>query len=557
MPQDAFTLRRNAQELRALLVGGKINKIVQSGKDDLLFYIYTGKTVLKLVVCTNASYNRICLTSSEPEAPLNAPNFCMLLRKHLLGAEIVDIAQIGFERVIALTLHCVSDFTQADRTLYAEIMGKYSNAILTEKGVILGALKTTSLEENRRRVLFSGVKYVLPAPQEKVSPLDGDLLSALSLYPDAQDKARYLFERIAGLAYSTAQRVADEAGSRTGEELAAFIKEYLFTGETYPCVVYENGAPKDFFAKKAPFGVPFESLQAAQDELYSYNEKKKSFEEKKRRLQSVALALKKKQEKKLAQIGESLRECENGESYRVKGELITANIYRLERGMSECKLQNYYDPEGAVITVALDKTLTPAQNAQKYFKRYAKLKRTVEALTPRKEAEEAALAYTLSVISFLSQAESTDDLAGIEEELVSLGLVKPQQNVRKKKEREDIPFRVFEKDGFTVFAGRNNVQNDKLLRAAAPNDVWLHTQKYHSSHVIVVTEGRKIPDGVLLFAAKICAHYSDGRNSGKIPVDYCERKFVKKPPKARAGFVTYTDYKTVLVSADGDPVQSL
>lgn len=549
MPQDAFTLRRNTEELRSLLVGGKINKIVQPGKDDLLFYIYTGKTVLKLIICTNASYNRVCLTSCEPDAPLNAPNFCMLLRKHLLGAEIVDIAQPEFERIIAITLHCVSDFTQADRVLYAEIMGKYSNVILTEKGVILGALKTTSLEENRRRVLFSGVKYALPAPQDKVSPLSGDLLPALSGYAEAQDKARYLFDRIAGIAYPTAARLVEEAGARTGEDLAAFIKEYLFTGETAPCVVYEKGAPKEFFAKAVPFGQPFESLQAAQDELYSYNEKKKAFEEKKRRLTSVTLALKKKQEKKLSQINQSLQECENGEDCRIKGELITANIYKLERGMSVCKLQNYYDPEYGEMSIALDKTLTPAGNAQKYFKRYAKLKRTVEALTPRKESEEGALSYTESVLSFLSQAETAEDLAGIEEELIGLGLVKPQQTVKKKKGKEEIPFRVFEKGGFTILAGRNNVQNDRLLHSVSPDDIWLHTQKYHSSHVVILTEGRAVPDEVLLFAASVCAHYSDGKEGGKIPVDYCRRRFVKKPSKAKAGFVTYTNYKTVLVQS--------
>lgn len=547
MPQDAFTLGRNARELRSLLVGGKINRIVQPGKDDLLLYIYTGKTVLKLVICTSASFNRVCLTSAEPEAPAVAPNFCMLLRKHLLGAEITDVTQPGFERIIALSVHCVSDFTQADRVLYAEVMGKYSNVILVENGVILGALKTVPLEENRRRVLFPGVKYTLPAPQDKVSPADGDLLSALARYDEAEDKARYLFDRVSGIAYPTAQRIVEEAEGRTGEDLAAFIKEYLFEGETCPCILYEHGAPKDFFAKRVPFVLPRESLQSAQDELYSYNEKKKTFEEKKRRLESVTRALKKKQEKKLSQINESLSECENGEELRIKGELITANIYKLERGMPECKLQNYYDPECREIRIALDKTLAPAQNAQKYFKRYAKLKRTAEALTPRKEAEEASLAYTESVLAFLSQAESAEDLAGIEEELVGLELIKPRQTGKKKREKEEIPFRVFEKSGFTVLAGRNNVQNDRLLRAAAPDDIWLHTQKYHSSHVIIETNGRKVPDEVLLFAAGICAYYSDGRDGGKIPVDYCERRFVKKPPKAKAGFVTYTDYKTVLV----------
>ncbi len=216
--------------------------------------------------------------------------------------------------------------------------------------------------------------------------------------------------------------------------------------------------------------------------------------------------------------------------------------------MSGCKLQNYYDEEGKELFVALDKTLSPSQNAQKYFKKYAKLKRTVESLEPRRKEEEDELFYADSVLSALDRAEEICDLTEIEEELTTLGLIKPTATAGKKgKRQEETPFRHFEKDGFTVLVGRNNVQNDRLLRAAAPRDLWLHAQKYHSAHVIIVTDGKKVPDGVLLFAASLCARYSDGKNGAKIPVDYCERRFVKKPNKAKAGFVVYTDYKTVLV----------
>ena len=547
MPQDAFTLRRNAEELNRILRGGKINKITQPNKDELLVYIYTGKSLLKLIICTNASFARIALTSYEKEAPAVAPNFCMLLRKHLLGAEILKVEQAGFERIIAFTLHCVSDFTQTDRVLYAEIMGKYSNAILTENGIILGALKMTSLEENYKRILFSGAKYVMPSPQDKIAPTDKVALSSLTEgYALAADKAQFLFERVAGIAYATAQQIALEYTSNAGMPISDFIYEYLFAGESTPCVVYRGTEPTEFGAKTLAGRKPFANLQEAQDELYSYRDRKKAFEEKKRRLTNATAALKKKQEKKLAQILERLKESEGAEEFRLKGELITANIYRLERGMSTCKLENYYEEGCPEIVVALDKTLTPSQNAQKYYKRYAKLKRTAEALTPRQKAEEAELDYTESVLASLANAEELADLTETEEELTALGVLKVQ-NTKKKKPTET-PFRRFEKNGFTIFAGRNNVQNDRLLRAAAPNDVWLHTQKYHSSHVIVITEGRKIPDDVLLYAAEICARYSDGHDGNKIPVDYCERRFVKKPPKSKAGFVVYTDYKTILAN---------
>ncbi len=551
MPQDAFTLRRNAIELNALLTGGKINKIIQPNKDELLLYIYTGKSLLKLIISTNASFARICLTSFEKEAPAVAPNFCMLLRKHLLGAEILKIEQVGFERIIAVTLRCASDFTQAERVLYVEIMGKYSNAVLVEKGVILGALKMTSLEENYKRVLFSGAKYALPAPQEKCNPLDKkELFEGIQGYDLSVDKPQFLFERVAGIAYPTAAQIALEYEENAGMPLAEFIYEYLFAGETNPCLVYRDGVPVEFGAKALAGGRRLPDLQTAQDELYSYRDKKRAFDEKKRRLTGVVAALKRKQEKKLAQILEKLKECEDAEEYRLKGELITANIYRLERGMSACKLQNYYEADCPEITVALDKTLTPSQNAQKYYRRYAKLKRTVDALLPRKKAEEEELAYTDGLLSTLARAEEMPDLVEIEEELTALNLLKAPQNAKKKKVAEP-PFRKFEKDGFTILAGRNNLQNDRLIRQASPRDIWLHTQKYHSSHVIIVTENKAVPDEVLLYAASVCAYYSDGRNGNKIPVDYCERRFVKKPSKAKAGFVVYTDYKTVLV----DPIR--
>jgi predicted ribosome quality control (RQC) complex YloA/Tae2 family protein len=431
-------------------------------------------------------------------------------------------------------------------------MGKYSNAVLTENGVILGALKTTSLEENCKRILFPGAKYALPAPQEKADPTDKTALtSALRGFSISADKADLIFKNVAGLAYSTAAQIVSEYEKLPpmSEDIADFVYDYLFNGETSPCLLYGNGVPKDFAAKRLEGSIPCDSLQQAQDILYSYNGQKKAFEEKKRRLLSVVQNRKKKEEKKLGQIWEKLKECDNSEEYRLSGELITANIYQLERGMSECRLPNYYDPEYKEKRIALDKTLTPSQNAQKYYKKYAKLKRTVEALLPRKEDEEGELAYTESILFALSQAEEMSDLADIEEELISLGLLKPR--AVKQKKIAEVPFRKYEKDGFTILAGRNNVQNDKLVRSAVKNDVWLHTQKYHSSHVVIVTEGRVVPNGVLEYAASICARFSDGKHGSKIPVDYCEIRFVKKPSKSKAGFVIYTDYKTLLV----DPIE--
>ncbi len=542
MPQDAFNLRHCIQEANTLLKGGKINRIIQPNKDEVSFNIYTGKSLLKLILSTNASNARVCLSKFEKEPPLVAPNFCMLLRKHLSNGEILNVEQVGFERVIAITVHCTSDFTSADRILYCEIMGKYSNLILTENGIILGALKTTSLEENLKRVLFPGAKYSLPAPQDKISPLDKDKLSELLSNCDG-DIAKFLFENVSGIAMPTAIQIVESYSYK--EPFSEHIQKFLFDEKISPCVKMADGVPVDFSAKEMPNSVPFDSVNEAQDHFFTYRETSKDFDTKKNKLKTIISNLIKKQERNLAKIRERQAECENMEENKLKGELITSYMYSLKEGMRECYLANYYDEDYKEIKIALDERLTPAQNAQKYFKKYNKQKRTLVSLEPQLKKLLEDMNYSKSVLSFIINAESVTDLKEIEEELIALELIKVQEKKGKKKEAV-IPFREFDVDGFTVLAGRNNVQNDRLLKRIAQNDIWLHVQKYHSSHVAIITEGRPVPDEVLLRAAEICAYYSEAKGGSKVPVDYCERRFVKKPPKTNAGFVIYTDYKTLL-----------
>lgn len=559
MPQDAFHIRRSAAELDSLLRGGKINRISQADKDEVTFIIYTGKTTVKLLLSTNASNARVCLSREEKEPAPVAPNFCMLLRKHLLGGEILSVSQHGFERIVEIRMLCASDFSRAERTLVCEIMGKYSNLILVKDGVIEGALKTASLEDNAKRLLFPGARYAYPAPQDKLSPFDGegigtrlDAFLAARETPDEEEAARFLFENVAGLALPTARELLRRRPA--GTPLSAFVGKFCADEPLFPCLLTSDGTlsgeAKDFFAFPVKNGVPMSSLNEAEDEYYYRRETKKAFEDKKRKLESAVRSLHKKQQKKLQDTLERLKDCESMETLRVKGELLTANLWQLEKGMKEALLDNWYDPDGGKVRIPLDTRLSPAQNAQKYFKAYAKQKRTKEALLPRLKTEREEEEYTDSVRASVDLAETKEDLKEIEEELIALGLVKPpKERVGGKKKEVSVPFRRYEYKGFSIYAGRNNLQNDRLLKSAAPSDIWLHAQKYHSSHVIVAAEGRQVSDDVLLFAAEVCAYYSDGR-TGKVPVDYCERKFVRKPPKAKAGFVTYSNYKTLLVEPD-------
>ena len=542
MPQDAFTLRLNALELDGALKGGRINKINQPSKEELSFIIYTGKRTVKLVLNANASDCGVYFTDDERENPLVAPNFCMLLRKHLQGAEILEVSAVGFERIIRFRLACTSDFSSCERVLYAEIMGKYSNLILVENGVILGALKTTALDENCKRMILAGAKYSLPARQDKADPQNvSELAQTLRGH---EGDARFLFAHVAGLAPCTAEQIV--AGYRGGD-YAQYVHDYIFRDEISPCVTEREGVPVDFLARGTEGAVAFSTLSEAQTYYYTLKRAASFLRQWRRTLESACAAAIKKHEKRLAQILEKRQTCADAEENRVKGELLTANLYRLTRGEKSCELENYYD--GALLKISLDERLSPAQNAQNYFKRYRKQKRTLEALAPQEEEVRGELEYLRSLQTAIACAKDEEDLRGAEEELAAAGLLKTPQVKTKKKARE-IPFRAYEIAGFRVLAGRNNLQNDKLIRQGAPEDFWLHAQKYHSCHVLIQTEGKRVPEETLLFAARLCARYSDGKG-GRIPVDYCRLKYVKKPPKAKAGFVIYTDYKTLLV----DPLE--
>ena len=551
MPQDAYTLRHIARELNAALAGGKVNKIVQPSRDEVDILLYAGGKTQKLLLNTNASFARALISDAPRNAPDVAPNFCMLLRKHLSGATLTAVKQEGFERILSFTFDCANEFSRAERILYAEIMGKYSNLVLTEGGIICGALKVSSLQENFKRVLFPGVRYAFPDKQDKADPSDLSALQKRLAAFGGGDAAEFLFSNLAGLALPTCRLIAKaltgehaQAFGENAAELAQRIHDFVFSDEISPAVERDaKGEARDFYARFEG-GERYESVLAAADAYYTERESKKDFSEKKRRLEGLLAGRRKKEEKKLSILSERERSCSDMEKNRLFGELITANIYALRKGADACELVNYYDENAKTVRIPLDKSLDPAQNAQKYYKKYNKQKRTLAAVAPQKREALAELDYTESMLFSLARAENALDLAEIEEELRGADLLPPVKS--KAAKAQNIPFRTFALGKFRIFAGRNNVQNDRLLREAAPSDIWLHTQKYHSSHVLIRTESRKLPNEVLLAAAEICAYFSDAKAGSKVPVDYCERRFVKKPPKSKAGFVVYTDFKTIL-----------
>ena len=347
-------------------------------------------------------------------------------------AEILSVSQHEFERIVEIRLRCTGDFSRCERVLVCEIMGKYSNLVLTENGTILGALKTTSLEDNAKRVLLSGAKYVYPLPQDKLSPFDAEGLKARTeAFRAAHERsgreefAKFLFENVAGLALPTARELLNKYSH--DRPVWEFVGEFCASYPSSPCLKRENGFPTDFFAFPVEGGIPMPSLNEAEDAYYSAKEGRRAFEDKKRKLESAVRGLLKKQRKKLQDTLERLDACSDMEKERVKGELLTANLWRIEKGMKELEAENWYSPDGGTIKIALDERLSPSQNAQRYFKAYQKQKRTLDALLPRRKTEEEEISYSESVLSSLAAAETQDDLKETETELVSLGLVKPQR----------------------------------------------------------------------------------------------------------------------------------
>ncbi len=551
MPQDAFTLRAEIAELGSLLSGAKINRVSQPDRDDVYLLTYSSLGTKVLVLSSNAENCRISFTESEKPNPKTAPGFCMLLRKHLLGSVLESIELVGSERIAKLTFTGRNDFREkVKKVLYHEIMGKYSNLILTENGKILGCLKNAPLDVATTRLTLAGADYVLPKSQDKADILNKqEAISRLSAYREGVDLARFLFENIKGLSFPTANELASRLeGKSSAEELYEGAQAFLLSPNLYPNVAGE-GKQRDFYVTdyRTIAGVKrhFDSVWQGEMNFFDNKEKNKAFLLRQTSLLGKANGLIRKLTKKLQGETEKILQAGDAETLRLKGELLTANLYRVLKGVSEVTLENYYDGYKP-IAIALDKNLTPNANAQRYFRKYAKEKRTLEILVPQKEQTEKELAYLKSVLLEINRAGDIEDFKDIEDEMISAGIL-PAPKFRKKETTES-PYRVYRAEGYLIRCGKNNIQNDKLTGRAFKDDLWLHTKDYHSAHVIVETKGEPIPDRVTEIAAEICAYYSDAQSGTKVPVDYTLKKFVKKPPQAKPGSVIYTDYKTCYVT---------
>ena len=555
MPNDVLTLNAQALELHATLQRGRIDRITQPEKDEVFFTVRAGGRNHVLVISANPNAPRIHLTRTKKDNPYAAPAFLMHLRRHLLGGTVEHVRLVGDDRIIEFAISARNDLSDTvSYRLYVELMGRYSNLILTDStGHITDALRHIAPDPNQLRAVLPKLRYQLP-PQSKIPLTSSDKTHALLDFTGG-DLAKYIVSTLGGLATSTAFELLFRAGlsERTtpvGEEeaerLSALIDEaYLGpNGSLFaPChSVSATGAPEDYFLFPYTYsGRPTQPTDSIGEAVRLCAEAKDRATRLSAGAKLITTALKaavKKHTRGLAAAEQKLLECAEADTLKLYGELITANLYRLTKGMTSATLYDYY--EDCDRTVPLDVRLSPAENAQAYYKRYAKQKRTVAISKEQILTHRAELEYLASVSAALSLATEPKDLLAIEQELSEGGYLKKQGKSDKKRQESPLAPLQFAYKSAIIFCGRNNLQNDNLtFRLSREGDIWCHVHDAHGAHVLL--RGSDSPDAIRT-ACEIAAYYSNLKQSGKALVDYCSVRHVHRHPSRKPGMVTYTHY---------------
>ena len=550
MPQDLFTIKRTAEFLSKTLVGAKINRIFQPSSDEINLLLYN-KQAFRLVISTNAKFARVSISNIEKPNPEVAYNFCMLLRKHLSGAEITSLGVYNDDRIIKISLVNKNELQDRESyALYAEIMGKYSNLFLTKNGVILGAIKQNLDGLDGKRITLTGAKYQPPKKQDKISAFSSDAKKVFdSFVGGALDL--YILKSFSDFSPVTAREIAHriENSGAVGSQKAYSIFLDFLNQKTAPTVI-DDGVKLNFYAFDylSILGkrTTYLDMPSAIESVFSSAENQNLLNRLKSGTINAILSYEKRLVKRISNLNERILESKDFENHKKLGELITSQMYLIKKGQERVKLSNYFD--GGEIEVLLDPTLTPQQNAQRYYKLYRKQKATVEMSSKQIKSAQEELNYVLSIKFYLSQAENKQDIEDIKRELIDFGIIKGCQNKKGKPKKTTFSFRRYEYLGYTATLGKNNVQNDKLLSLANKGDIWLHVKNYHSSHLIISSQENDVPIEVIKTFAEICAYYSQGKNSDKLEVDYTKRRYVKKLGGKNLGGVTYENYMTILVA---------
>lgn len=568
MAFDGIMVAALTKELQEKLVDGRINKISQPEPDELVFAIKTRQGLKKLYMSASASLPLVYLTEDNKTSPMTAPNFCMLLRKHIGSGRIVKIEQPGLERIIHFEIEHYNELGDlCSKILTVELMGKHSNIIFREGNMIIDSIKHISANVSSIREVLPGREYFIPVTSKKANPLNISRADFFEkIYMQNQPLSKALYMSLTGFSPMMAEEVCSRAAIESetyANTLGDIEKEHFYrqfdnliddikNGIFDVNIVYEKGEPTEFAAVKLALFKGnevkhFESVSALLENYYAEKNAITRIRQKSAELRRIVQTALDRNYKKLQLQEKQLKDTEKRDKYRIYGELINAYGYGLEDGAASFEAFNYYTNENVVIP--LDKDLSIRENSVKYFDKYNKLKRTFEALSGLIDETREEIEHLESVATALEIALKEEDLVQIKSELVEFGYIKRRGTVQGKKEKiTSRPFHYISSDGFHMYVGKNNYQNEELtFNVANGGDWWFHAKGIPGSHVIVKTEGNKLSDRTFEEAAKLAAFYSKAKGTQKTEVDYTERKNVKKANGGKPGFVIYhTNYSMII-----------
>ncbi len=571
MAFDAWMMRATLTEIKAEFPDAKIEKVLQPRNDEIDLVIHSGKTSRRLVFNVGPNAPRLQLSDAVKENPLKAPMFCMFLRKHLTGGRIVSVSQPGLDRIAVFTISCYDEMGfLTEKKLVCEIMGKYANLIMLDsEDKVVNALKIIDFSASTVRQVLPGLKYQIPAMQEKLNPIEVSrsvFMQSLADFPSARTAEKFITGVFCGISTQIAHEITYRASGKIDtpiEEIDPvrfanifFEWQKLLIDENYlPTLVCDKeGKPIDYsymditYLGKSSVDIQhFSSLRELFDLYFAEKDRLCRIHQRAHDLVSLLSNATARTERKLALQKEALIDSERGEEYKKYGDLITANIYRLERGMESFSAVDYYDESCPEIEIKLDPRLDPSRNAQKMYKLYNKSKTAKQVLSEQIATWERELVYLDSVRAFLDRAESEQDLVEIRDELYRAGYASKLSGYKPQKQTKLRPMQYKTSGGYPLLVGRNNVQNDELtFRIAEKQDIWFHVKDVPGSHVIMVTDGEEPSERDYTEAAELAAHYSKATGH-LVAVDYTAVKNVKKPQGAKPGFVIYKTNYTAYV----------
>lgn len=577
MAFDGITVAAIAKELKEALTGGRITKIAQPETDELLLTIKTLDGALRLYISASASLPLIYLTDENKPSPMTAPNFCMLLRKHIGNGRITGVSQPGLERIIHLDIEHLDELGDlCKKKLIVEIMGKHSNIIFCDETYrIIDSIKHVNAQMSSIREVFPGREYFIPDTMAKLNPLTAaqeEFIQTLRDKPSPLGKA--IYTSFTGISPVAAEEICWLSGLEshmTAKDLSLDMLAHLYRQFSYymenvrlgrfqPLIYYDKNAPKEFSAIPLSHFTEYtfqeyDSISQLLKRYYATKNTLTRIRQKSTDLRHVVQISLERNRKKYDLQTRQLKDTENRDKYKVYGELINIYGYSLPAGSKELTALNYYTDQE--ITIPLDPTMTPQENSQKYFARYNKQKRTFEALTELIKETADDIQYLESISNALDIAMSEADLAQIKEELMQSGYIK-RKFTKKKVKLTSKPMHYISGDGYHMYVGKNNLQNDELTFSfASGNDWWFHAKGAPGSHVIVKTNGDELPDRTFEDAGRLAAYYSKNRGSDKVEIDYVEKKHVKKPNGAKPGFVVYYTNYSLVIDSDISEIENV